>query len=146
MGNRDFRAPPLRPFSFSAFPSLVSPSRRRASNGYTSRSIIRDFVEHTIPRESFTYAPPGNAVVAEKSNQTRAQDPRVLPAGPKLPVLGGNERGGTRPHAQRGNDPAYRATVKVHSIFKCCGDITQSAAFSMRSHCPVVQSYAPRLS
>lgn len=96
---------------FPPSPSLSHPSYfplgGARGNGYTSRSIIRDFVEHTIPRESFTHAPPGNAVVAEKSNQTRAQDPRVLPAaGPKLPVLGGNERGGTRPHAQRGSDPA----------------------------------------
>jgi len=41
------------------------------------RSIIRDFVEHAIPRESFTYAPLGMRP-SQRSQTTHAEDPRVL--------------------------------------------------------------------
>lgn len=135
---------PIFPRSPLASPSPASPPRRRARQPlHESRSIIRDFVEHTIPRESFTHAPPGNAVVAEKSNQTRGQ--RSTSIARRRPEIASPRRKRTGWNTFACSTRERSRTVKVHSIFKCCGDITQSAASSMQSHCPS-QSYASRRS
>lgn len=89
----------------------------------------------------------GNAVVAEKSNYSRAtEDPRVLHFHRRAdPEIASPRWKRTRPHAQRGSDPRHRVAVKVHFIFKRCGDITQSAAFSMQLCCTRAAKVTHRL-
>jgi len=91
------------------------------------RSIIRDFVEHAIPRESFTYAPLG---MRRRRREVKLLAPkmhgRIAHSRPKL-LLAGNERWTDAEHgsyARRALRIAVHiAALKIHFIFyKRCGE------------------------